>query len=524
MRISSIFLFAAVLTAQIPLAPYPQKIVTRYSRDDARVPPDVKTGNDLKITGPGVVWRAAERGLVREEPAAPQLVDRLQYFHGQRYLPDDDVEHIAWDSPRTGVWVRTRTGIAHIALTLMTLEEKTRYFEERIRARHDRHGYVADSLLRIPGDLSTNQMHTNDNDGLWTAIYAGAQAFRYAVTRDADALSRARRALEAMLFLETVTGRPGLPARSHITRAESRGEGGVWHWTPDGQIEWKADTSSDEIVGHFFAFALASELLPDKPLRARIAATARRVMDHIIENNWNLIDVHRQPTYWGRWSPEYFATPRGWADGPLNALELLSFLKVTHRITGDTRYQQLYEKVAWDMKYVEIATKMLERRETINYSDEELAMLPFYLLFRYERDQRLRYLYQSALDQWWENIQRERNPLWTFIYATAKPLPRPLLEQAVHTLYRIPMDLIKWRVDNSWRKDIVWAGAADRFGRREALTWLPPDERPVMKWNGNPFVVSGGSDGRGEDDGAFFLLPYWLGRYHHFIVETNPSN
>ncbi|MCU1272965.1 MAG: hypothetical protein JWO48_396, partial [Bryobacterales bacterium] len=38
-------------------------------------------------------------------------------------------------------------------------------------------------------------------------------------------------------------------------------------------------------------------------------------------------------------------------------------------------------------------------------------------------------------------------------------------------------------------------------------------ERPVMKWNGNPFRIDGGNGGRTEDDGAFFLLPYWMGRY-----------
>jgi len=92
------------------------------------------------------------------------------------------------------------------------------------------------------------------------------------------------------------------------------------------------------------------------------------------------------------------------------------------------------------------------------------------------------------------------------------------LPGAVWTLYRMPMDTIEWTVRNSHRQDITWAAASDRFRRREALTLLPPDERPVMKWNGNPFVVDGGGGGHGEDDGAAFLLPYWMGRYHKFIL------
>ena len=82
----------------------------------------------------------------------------------------------------------------------------------------------------------------------------------------------------------------------------------------------------------------------------------------------------------------------------------------------------------------------------------------------------------------------------------------------------MPMDTIEYTVQNSHRADLVWASGRDRFRRREVLNLLPPDERPVMKWNGNPFVVDGGAGGHGEDEGAAFLLPYWMGRYHGFIT------
>jgi len=62
------------------------------------------------------------------------------------------------------------------------------------------------------------------------------------------------------------------------------------------------------------------------------------------------------------------------------------------------------------------------------------------------------------------------------------------------------------------------SSAVDRQGLPEARTLLPPDERPVMKWNANPFVVDGGSGGHAEDDGAAFLLPYWMGRYLKLLI------
>jgi hypothetical protein len=170
------------------------------------------------------------------------------------------------------------------------------------------------------------------------------------------------------------------------------------------------------------------------------------------------------------------------------------------------------------LKYADWITRLNEFRQELNYSDEELAMLPYYCVFQYEKDPAMLKAYRAGVDEWWKNIQREANPLWTFIYLTGKPDAKVDLAEAAWTLYRMPMDMIQWTVRNSHRADIVWAAAPDRFGRREALTLLPPDERPVMKWNGNPFVVDGGGDGKGEDDGAAFLLPYWMGRYHKFVV------
>src|SRR5438105_4393326 len=144
-------------------------------------------------------------------------------------------------------------------------------------------------------------------------------------------------------------------------------------------------------------------------------------------------------------------------------------------------------------------------------------MLPFSGPFRYEKDPALLKAYRSALDEWWKNIQRELSPLWTCIYLTGQPHAKPDLPGAVWTLYRMPVDTIEWTVRNLHRWDIQWAPDLDRHGRRETLSLLPPDERPIMKWNSNPFSVEGGDGGHSEDDGAAFLLPYWMGRYHKFL-------
>lgn len=520
-------LFFLIASAALAQAPISQKIIHHYPLGHPTVPAGLRDpGGPFRVAASdGALWELAfftiggaktTKGIWRIDAKAAHPWDQRQYFAGKRYLPSDDVLYLIADQAR-GVWVRTASAATHIELVPMPLEEKAAAFEERIRLRHTRHGFVADSHLATAGDLTTNRLASTDNDGLWTAIYAAAQCFRYAVTKSPDALARARLTTEAILSLETVTGRPGYPARSYIVPGEPRPRDGTWHWTPDGSKLWKSDTSSDELVGHYYLFALAYDLLDDAALKAKIAATTRRITDHILDHGLQLTDIHGQPTYWGRWTLEYFRSPRGKGDAPLNALEILSFLKAAHHITGESRYDAEYRRLAGPAGYAALTTQLDTLREEINYSDEELAMLPFHLLFLYERDPALLATYRTALGQWWRNIAREANPLWTLIYAASGA--KPDLPNAMRTLYRIPMDLVNWTVENAHRTDIEWEPEVDRHGRRQSRTLLAPDERPVMKWNGNPFRTDGGNGGRSEDDGAFFLLPYWLARYQKVDVR-----
>ena len=81
------------------------------------------------------------------------------------------------------------------------------------------------------------------------------------------------------------------------------------------------------------------------------------------------------------------------------------------------------------------------------------------------------------------------------------------------------MDLIQWSVRNSSRLDVPIDPMTDRFERGQSLIVLPYDELPMSKWNGNPYRLDGGDGGQSEDDGAYFLLPYWMGRYHKVLSE-----
>jgi hypothetical protein len=440
-----------------------------------------------------------------------------EYFSGKRWLPDDHVTGAGFDDAGSVVWIETPKGFSRIEYKEMTLAEKSKAFVERVRARHVRHGLTADSILQTPGDLSTNRTVSTDNDGLWTQMYIAAEAFRYKVTGEADARANAKQGFEAMLRLEEITGIPGFHARSFIKIGEDiQPKDGEWHDTPDGKWRWKGDTSSDEIVGHYFGYAIYYDLVADEAEKRKIRSVVTRMTDHILNNNYQLIDSGGKRTRWGWWGPEEI-----WADPDetgLRALHILSHLRVGSHITSDPRYEQAYNELIYKHRY-----HLLTRNQKINYpghvnhSDDELAFLSYYPLLNYETDPKLREVYVQSLERSWQVERPERNPLWNFIYAVGSGGKEFDRNEAMRTLQEIPMDQISWTVINSHRLDVPIDTLNDRFDRRQALIVLPYDELPIGKWNGNPYRLDGGNGGRGEGDGVYFLLPYWMGRYHKLI-------
>jgi hypothetical protein len=469
-------------------------------------------------TAPGSeIWVGTRAGAIR---LAADLRTR-EYFSGQRWLPDDDVVGIAFEGDAT--WIETRTGYSRIAYVPMTLAAKSRAFVERIQARHNRWGLTADSHLRVPGDLSTSRTISTDNDGLWTAMYVAAECFRYSVTGEADARANARRGMDALIRLESITGIPGFPARSFIkVGADAQPADGEWHDTPDRLWGWKGDTSSDEIVGHYFVYPIYYDLVADESEKPALRGVIERITNHILDNGYRLLGPGGRPTRWGWWGPDAI-----WEDPDetgLRALQILSHLRVAQHMTGSAQYRARY-RAAYDELVGTHRYHWLTRNQKvmvpghINHSDDELAVLSFYPLLRYETDPALLDVYRQGLERSWQIERPERNPLWNVVYAVGTGAAEFDREASIRTLREIPMDLIQWSVRNSSRLDVPIDPMTDRFERGQSLSVLPYDELPMSKWNGNPYRLDGGDGGQSEDDGAYFLLPYWMGRYHKVLSE-----
>ncbi len=514
----------------------------------------------------GAVWFGTHKGAIRYDGAT------WEYRQGLRWLPDDDVRAVAVE--RNGnVWFATKKGVGLIARRLTTLAEKAKFFEDEIDLRHRRtdYGYVLSVRLKRAGDKSEWVQHDADNDGLWTAMYGAGECYAYAVNKSDLAKQRARSAFEALWFLREVAqggehpAPPGFVARTVLpasgpdpNRADGRArdqqkrdkEDHLWkviepRWprSADGKWYWKSDTSSDELDGHFFFYALYYDLVASTPdERRRVQEQVSAIANHLVDHNFQLIDHDSKPTRWGVFNPESLNhDPNWWPERSLNSLSILSYLAVAEHITGDSKYRdaarRLIDRHAYDTNV--LIAKTNAGPGSGNQSDDEMAFMDFYNLIHYETDAVLQSKYALSFSNYWTMERPELNPLFNFMYAgmnTGKQLSdafgaRDLspkgewLGESIDTLRRYPLDRVNWRMTNSHRKDIRPLRRSAREDGTEGLGFrnngkvLPIDERFVDQWNHDPWRLDQGGDGTELADGASFLLPYYMGLYHKFIEE-----
>lgn len=458
-------------------------------------------------------WFGTPNGAIRLQDG------KWKYYASKRWLPNDCVQAIAIEAD-DAVWIGTRGGVAKLTMRAMTLEEKADYYDDMVEKFHKRFHYVSGGRLKEPGSLASISVEISDNDGLWTGDYVAAQTFKYAAIGDETARDRAKRSVNAMLDLLSVTGRPGFMARAVIHRSEP--EFGVkkprheWHLSEDGEWEWKGDTSSDEAVGHFYAYAVYYDLAADEQDKERIRSSVRAIMDHIIEHNYCLTDVDGLPTTWAVWSPERLNhDSKWWEQRGINSLEILSFLKTTAHITGDDKYEQVYRNLVTRHHYAlnTFDEKIFKHRNSGSV-DDNLAFHAYLPLFMYETDPDLRNIYLISLERHWQYERPERSPLWNAVYGAITGRSCDI-EAAVQSLAEMPLDLIYYRIVNSHRADLRTEKEL-KLGLAE--TPLPFDERPLHKTDKPPYRLDGGNDDWAED-GTFFLHPYWLARYWKLIEE-----
>ncbi|MFC2123384.1 two-component regulator propeller domain-containing protein [Bacteroidota bacterium] len=483
----------------------------------------------------GTMWVGTDLGVTRYDGNSWSL------RHSRRWLLSDRVRDIAFDQNGTA-WIATSGGVSAIKKKKITFAQKADYYYNILLQRHIREPYLVEKCrFSAPGDTTTWEPNDDDNDGQYTSMYLVMESYRYAVTKEPEARENATKAFKALKFLQTVTETEGFVARTVIpatwtrmadpnvtisdrdwadmimqeprdTRIEDR-----WILSSDGKWLWKRGTSSDEITGHMYGYLFYYDLVADNKQKKEIKEHVLRIIDYIIDKDYVLVDIDGAHTEWGVWAPEFLNHNPDWAsERGVNSVEILSFLKLAYHVSGNKKYQKEYYELLNEHLYKD---NIVHAKTTLpswrTYIDDELLALAYPALILYEDDSDLQTLYLKSLDNWYDALKDDDNPYFYFLYnvLASNELNR---EKSIKLLQDNPLDLIRWRVDNSKREDLFLTHSPI-LEDIQTSRLVPPSERGIMRWDNNPWKAIQGDGGYTESDGVHWLLAYWMARYYGLI-------
>ncbi|MDD6276089.1 MAG: hypothetical protein PUB20_04630 [Clostridia bacterium] len=533
-----------------------------------------------------VLWLAGKSGVTRYDKNADRKEDIIMYFSARRHIPSDNVSRILADGD--GLWVLTDKGVSHIEMISLTAEEKAEMLLEETNTFVKRRGMVSQRKIKEHRNLeSVYPYAASDNDGTFTACHEVGELFRYATFRrelgendpkTVDARRTATESCEACLLLMYIHGREeGFIARSYHLTGEPVPDDGIFykrcgdtavcvetthsvkkgrngekipctHPVPDrlaklyrnlgfteDDITYKADTSSDEVTHQFLQMKLAHDILgpDDSELDSIIKDACRRTMKHIIDGGFEFREHSGESTTWAKWSKDYFRSGTGYVDAPLNAAELLMYLKVTMYITGEEGiWKETYDKLVAD-GYAELSAKHRDRfyqgamscdcmpEEDLMYGDHMLALSTFWMLTQLETDENLLKTYRKAFKTWSDTLLREHNPGYDFPYKISCPDEFIDIEKDVEWFNRFETSRLAASVKLDRHDTPVRVRRGEGDSAEEISALLPPDERFIKKYDRNPFERSSQPVERDlVIEGCYnYTFAYWIGRYYGFIAE-----
>ena len=496
--------------------------------------------NDMFFAKDGKKYFATNTGIIT------LIEGKISYYSFGAWLMHPTVTKITVSENGTIAAVTPR-GISIITSKLMTLEEKAAHYDEMAVKYFTRNeGYQVTRELRKYGDLESGWLPNSDNDGLFTGLYCASQCFRYAVTGSEEAKANAKRAVEAMIKLTEVTGKKGFTARATRYSHEENFMTGVreeWHVLEDNpDCEWLGETSSDEMTGHYYAYGIYFDLVADEKEKAKIAEVVKTITDHILENNFHLCDVDGVPTTWANWEPDLLNNDDRWYyERGTNSLEILSFLKTTYHVTGEEKYNDVYNMLINKHHYAMNCMQYKCEDGHLAHIDDQLDFTNIYPLIVYTENEAHNEIFKMGLTHHFDYEKIERSPMFNITYGALTNNPCDI-ENAAKSLSEMNLDLIRWPVFNSYRKDIVWDTEQEAMGAPAQLKYpVEYGSRVLVHYDGNQCVCdsgcqefvnvnnktvnrtstlpSTGANGMRAMMPYIYLLPYWMGRYYGLLGD-----
>jgi hypothetical protein len=334
-----------------------------------------------------------------------------------------------------------------------------------------------------------------------------------------------------MLRLRDLTGTDHFLARAVIRKAGCKlddcdnPDDGHWTTSPDGEWWVKGDTSNDEVIAHISMMGRAYDLCADEAEKVRIRKHVSAIVGGIMDHGWQLIDLDGEVTTYGQFDPAYVndSIPGSFGDGGIRSVQIFASLSLAHYMTGEKRFLDGRRELMALHHYDENIERELEYPVRITGEDnDEMAVWSWWVLLGYENDDALHARWLAAWEKNWGLKYRDEQAAWwnnVHAYNTGAPQEAELIK-TLRWLRLAPVDMVRWNVLNSNRRDLVPAPEAFGEGKMQRSDGriIPYDERACDRWNTDQFKVDGGHDGRLEMDGADVLDPYWMARYYGWII------
>ncbi|HWQ52180.1 MAG TPA: hypothetical protein VN442_00760 [Bryobacteraceae bacterium] len=372
-----------------------------------------------------------------------------------------------------------------------------------IQAHHLIYGTILDPVFASPTSDTIVSYSRCGDSAIWTGHYLAAEAFRYKVTRSADALANARKAVAGIKSLLDVTGnnvlaRCLIPDASPYVAAihSEEAPNGVYRSGPGNT--WIGGTSRDQYSGVMFGLGVAFEMFDDPELKSTIAATVTRIVDFLRGNDW----LVRMPD--GTISTTFLHRPD----------QQLAFLQLAREVNPN-RFSTAYDISRVLLSSATIAPISLEVLDDDSYYKFNIDSINLYTLIHLERSS-FGVIYRKAYDILRNHTDDHGNAFFNMIdralngtNPTRDAETKTLLEQWLLRSRRdVPVDL---------RGQVAACEAVDR-----ACQPIPVAQRITTDylWQRSPFQMVSGGEGLIETAGIDYILPYWMARYYGSVEDT----
>ncbi|MBK7977282.1 MAG: hypothetical protein IPK07_29810 [Deltaproteobacteria bacterium] len=367
----------------------------------------------------------------------------------------------------------------------------------------------------------------------WTGQYAASQAFRFAVTGDAEARANALRAASALHHHYAATGKRGFVGRF----VGSIDEPALWayaqpctdencHVVTEGPYAghfWLGNTSRDQYTGWFYGLSLVHDLVGDPATNAVIEQDMREVIERLDDDRWRIVDVDGEDTTAG--------------PGVL-PLQQLMFTIAARDATGDAALAALFDQSADFLTALEPISTITWPNTYTEYYGISLGYLASYNLVRLETDAERRAGHVKTMtEQQYPPVANTHQVFFDYVWMVETgERPEALLADARSSLFEFP-DAPKRRIHPyhpPMEKDplsVIAGPLLTALGLGDVIDIGPRSKDPYPMsqrcvsgdyWQASPWTLEcGGDDPAFEYAGEDYLHAYWMGRYHGFLTAAD---